>query len=202
MATCRKILRYKESLKFPEDRIRHLSPECIDFLRRLISDAETRLGARGGVEEIKAHPWFRGIDWANLRRSPAPYQPSNGKEVDSLLGKLSTSPKDSPDFAASLKRLTACFDDFSNLPADDPRHAFPGGGHGVAAGGAGGSGGGGARKFQRRFVGYTYKRAPDGKLSLPGVGDAEGGAAGASTGAGAALSGAMEGMALGGSGKA
>jgi protein-serine/threonine kinase len=24
---------------------------------------------------VKAHPWFRGIDWANIRRYPAPYRP-------------------------------------------------------------------------------------------------------------------------------
>jgi serine/threonine kinase 38 len=31
-----------------------------------MSDADDRLGAKG-VDEIKAHPFFRGLDWNNLR---------------------------------------------------------------------------------------------------------------------------------------
>jgi hypothetical protein len=39
---------------------------------------EKRLGSGpGGIEEVKAHPWFERIDWAALeaRRLPAPIQP-------------------------------------------------------------------------------------------------------------------------------
>lgn len=173
--TCRKILRYKESLKFPEDRTRHLSPACIDFLRRLIGDADTRLGARGGLAEIQAHPWFAGLDWSSLRAREAPYQPPNGRELDSLLAVLSDprATRELPAFQAALKRLTSCFDDFENLPPDDPRNTFPGGGHG----GAGAAPPAGS-KIARRFVGYTYKRAPDGRLALGGRGGGAAGGAG------------------------
>ena len=50
-------------------RIRNLSPECLDFVRSLIQDPDRRLG-RNGADEIKGHPWFRGIDWGRLHVSP------------------------------------------------------------------------------------------------------------------------------------
>jgi len=33
----------------------------------------TRVG--DGAEVIKAHPFFRGIDWSNIHRYPAPFRP-------------------------------------------------------------------------------------------------------------------------------
>jgi tRNA A-37 threonylcarbamoyl transferase component Bud32 len=45
--TCRKILHYKTTLKFPADRIRKLSAEAVDFLKSLITDADARLGTKG-----------------------------------------------------------------------------------------------------------------------------------------------------------
>lgn len=37
-------------------------------------DADQRLG-RHGAHEIKAHPFFRGIDWTHLRQMRAPFIP-------------------------------------------------------------------------------------------------------------------------------
>lgn len=45
ISTCRKILHWKSTLKWPSDRIRSLSPACLDFLRSLITDADNRLGS-------------------------------------------------------------------------------------------------------------------------------------------------------------
>jgi len=39
-----------------------LSPDAVDVLKSLLCDANDRLGA-GGVHEIKAHPFFKGLDW-------------------------------------------------------------------------------------------------------------------------------------------
>jgi len=54
--TYRKIINWKEELKFPEDI--ELSAEAEDLIRRLVCDAEHRLG-RNGVEEIKSHKFFK-----------------------------------------------------------------------------------------------------------------------------------------------
>ncbi|EPX74658.1 AGC/NDR protein kinase Orb6 [Schizosaccharomyces octosporus yFS286] len=71
--TYRKIVNWRETLVFPNDI--HLSFEARDLMNRLMTDSEHRLG-RGGVTEIMQHPYFNGIDWDNLRSSPAPFIPS------------------------------------------------------------------------------------------------------------------------------
>ena len=62
--TCQKILQWRKTLHIPDEV--NLSPEAKDVLKRFMCDADDRLGAKG-VDEIKAHPFFRGVDWANLR---------------------------------------------------------------------------------------------------------------------------------------
>lgn len=38
-----------------------------DFIRRLMDrNPKTRLGARGGAQEVKSHPFFTGIDWEKI----------------------------------------------------------------------------------------------------------------------------------------
>lgn len=37
-------------------------------------DAENRIG-RSGAHEIRAHPFFRGVDWANIKKLRAPFIP-------------------------------------------------------------------------------------------------------------------------------
>ncbi|KNC51667.1 AGC/MAST/MAST protein kinase [Thecamonas trahens ATCC 50062] len=59
----------------PED----MSEEARDFTDRLlVLQPEERLGACG-ADEVKAHPWFRGIDWATVHQGQAPFVP---KPVD------------------------------------------------------------------------------------------------------------------------
>ncbi len=52
----------------------------MNLLTKLIADADIRLG-RNGAEEIKAHPFFNGFDWAGVRNKRAPYQPSVKSEI-------------------------------------------------------------------------------------------------------------------------
>ena len=44
-------------------------------------DADDRLGAKG-VQEIKDHPFFRGMDWEALRDKESKYRPKVGDNVD------------------------------------------------------------------------------------------------------------------------
>ncbi|KAI8084868.1 kinase-like protein [Halteromyces radiatus] len=70
--TYRKIMNWRESLVFPDDQ--PISREAEDLIRRLICEPESRLG-RNGVEEIKAHPFFYGVNWQGIREEPSPHVP-------------------------------------------------------------------------------------------------------------------------------
>eukprot|EP00698_Gefionella_okellyi_P020117 TRINITY_DN6281_c0_g1_i1.p1 TRINITY_DN6281_c0_g1~~TRINITY_DN6281_c0_g1_i1.p1 ORF type:complete len:468 (-),score=78.62 TRINITY_DN6281_c0_g1_i1:1112-2515(-) len=70
--TRRRIQHWRETLHFPDDV--PLSREARDLIERLLCDAPDRLGYRG-VEEIKAHPFFRGVDWERIRETKAPIIP-------------------------------------------------------------------------------------------------------------------------------
>ncbi|CAN6649906.1 serine/threonine-protein kinase Cbk1p [Trichomonascus vanleenenianus] len=78
--TYRKILNWQEMLTFPDDV--HLSPESEDLIRRLLTSAENRLGRHGGADEIKAHPFFRGVDWSSIRDFNAPFIPKLSSITD------------------------------------------------------------------------------------------------------------------------
>ena len=67
--TCKKILDWKNTLNIrPEANI---SKEAEDILRKLINDPESRLGANG-ADEIKAHPFFKGIKWNHIKETLIP----------------------------------------------------------------------------------------------------------------------------------
>ena len=60
-----------QPLRFPEAPA--TSAELKDLLRQLLRrDPSERLGTRGGAEEVKAHPFFKSVDWALLRWEKAP----------------------------------------------------------------------------------------------------------------------------------
>lgn len=56
-----------------------LSPECASFLHGVLTyEASKRLGCgETGWEEVKKHPWFKGIDWDKLyaKEIQPPFQP-------------------------------------------------------------------------------------------------------------------------------
>ena len=76
--TCQKIMHWRKTFKVPPEA--NLSSASTDILKRLICDTETRLG-RNGVDEIKAHPFFKGIDWDNVRKMTPPYIPQVSSEI-------------------------------------------------------------------------------------------------------------------------
>ncbi|PPD79141.1 hypothetical protein GOBAR_DD23925 [Gossypium barbadense] len=71
--TCRKIINWRTCLKFPEEP--KISAEAKDLICHLLCDVETRLGTRG-VEELKVHPWFEGVQWEKLYEVEAAYKPT------------------------------------------------------------------------------------------------------------------------------
>ncbi|KAF9051116.1 kinase-like protein [Hymenopellis radicata] len=101
-ATRQQILNWKHSLRFPSRP--RVSREGVDLMAQLLCEPEDRLGSQSsasvsrpnslivqarrsgfvvpgssgnidGVDHIKAHPWFRGVDWLNIHRYVPPYRP-------------------------------------------------------------------------------------------------------------------------------
>lgn len=72
-----------EPLSWPEDAPTRCSSEGMHALRSFLErDPNKRLGYRpggGGFEDIKAHPWFAGLDWAALGRKQVvpPFEPDS-----------------------------------------------------------------------------------------------------------------------------
>jgi len=62
--TCQKIMHCKKTFSIPAEP--KLSAASTDILKRMICDANTRLG-RNGADEIKAHSFFKNLDWDKLR---------------------------------------------------------------------------------------------------------------------------------------
>ncbi|KAJ4981215.1 hypothetical protein NE237_032052 [Protea cynaroides] len=79
MSTCRKIVNWRTHLKFPEEA--KLSAEAKDLICKLLCNVEQRLGTKG-AHEIKAHPWFKGIQWDRLYQMEAAFIPEVKDELD------------------------------------------------------------------------------------------------------------------------
>ncbi|KAI3470025.1 hypothetical protein Pfo_026688 [Paulownia fortunei] len=75
----RSIVNWRTHLKFPEEA--KLSPEAKDLICKLSCNVEKRLGTRG-ADEIKAHPWFKGIEWDKLYQIKAAFIPEVNDELD------------------------------------------------------------------------------------------------------------------------
>ncbi|GAA5856676.1 hypothetical protein JCM8547_005925 [Rhodosporidiobolus lusitaniae] len=63
----------------PEDRIFNLSDEGWDAISCLITHKERRMST---LDQVKAHSFFRGVDWVNLRERKAPFIPALDSEID------------------------------------------------------------------------------------------------------------------------
>lgn len=70
--TCQKIIHWRKTLIIPSDA--NLSPAATDLIKCLINDADKRLGSKG-VQDIKNHPFFEGLDWEKIREGNAPFIP-------------------------------------------------------------------------------------------------------------------------------
>jgi serine/threonine kinase 38 len=73
LKTCRKILNWKETLKFPPEA--NISWAAKNLISSLLCDAEYRLGAKRGLEDFRSHPFFEGVDWDNLHAVTPPFVP-------------------------------------------------------------------------------------------------------------------------------
>ena len=72
-------MNWKKYFKFPSNV--KVSDEVKDLMAGLINDIDKRLGYNG-AQEIKKHPWFRGIDWNNLKNMKPPFIPRVSSDYD------------------------------------------------------------------------------------------------------------------------
>ncbi len=94
----------------------------------LVCNSENRLG-RGGADEIKAHKFFRGVEFDTLRRIRAPFEPKLQSNVDTAY--FPTDEIDQTDNATHLKAAVAA-------NGGQPRSEAP--------------------EMSLPFIGYTFKR--------------------------------------------
>ncbi|XP_037823730.1 serine/threonine-protein kinase Warts [Lucilia sericata] len=69
--TQQKVINWEKTLHIPPQA--KLTREATDLILRLCSSADKRLGKK--ADEVKAHDFFKGIDFADMRRQIAPYIP-------------------------------------------------------------------------------------------------------------------------------
>lgn len=100
--TYRRIINWKHTLRFPEDC--HISLEAKHLIQALCCDQHERLG-KGGIEEIKKHPFFKGIDWDKIRELQAPIVPELKDQYDThYFDEYKDEPEEEEDVIENGKR--------------------------------------------------------------------------------------------------
>ncbi|CAH8833928.1 unnamed protein product [Trichobilharzia szidati] len=67
------IMNFEKHFSIPAD-CTDVSESACDLMRHLICDRKRRFG-RNGINELKEHAFFKGIDWEHIREQNAPYIP-------------------------------------------------------------------------------------------------------------------------------
>lgn len=142
MATCRKIVNWKRTLVFPPEA--KLSRHAKDLILKLICGCKDRLTWEG----IKAHPFFKGLDWDNLRGMRAPIQPTVDHEADAQNFDKFEESHDRPS-NQDIEKIEGYF----NKSVDQK----------VKETGSSGD------PSNMQFLGYTFQRPPEKKSSLGSI---------------------------------
>lgn len=74
--TYKKVMNWRETLIFPPEM--PISDNARNLIERWCCDPDKRLNS---IDEIKAHPFFNGVDWQNIRERPAAI-PIHVKSID------------------------------------------------------------------------------------------------------------------------
>lgn len=77
--TCKRIMDWKQYLKFPSEI--KISSEAKDLIEKLVTDVDIRIGFTG-ASEIKSHPFFKSINWDNIRSITPAFVPSISHDID------------------------------------------------------------------------------------------------------------------------
>ena len=76
---CYKVVHFEKYLKFPSKC--KASNTCKDLIMKLVNHSENRLG-KNGSKEIKAHPFFKGINWLKIKEMKPPFIPQLNSDWD------------------------------------------------------------------------------------------------------------------------
>ena len=76
---CYKVQHFEKYLKFPKEC--KASKTCRDLILKLVNHSDNRLG-KNGSKEIKAHPFFKGINWLKIKEMKPPFIPELKNEYD------------------------------------------------------------------------------------------------------------------------
>ena len=76
---CYKVINWQKYLKIPDEIV--ISKEAEDLINKMINNSNERLG-KNGIKEIKDHPFFKGLDWDNIRNTKAPFIPELKNDYD------------------------------------------------------------------------------------------------------------------------
>ena len=76
---CYKVAHFEQYLKFPRNC--KASDVCKDLILKLITKSENRLG-KNGSKEIKAHPFFKGVNWLKIKEMKPPFIPQLNSDYD------------------------------------------------------------------------------------------------------------------------
>ncbi|XP_013097410.2 serine/threonine-protein kinase Warts [Stomoxys calcitrans] len=109
--TQQKVINWEKTLHIPPQA--KLSHDATDLILRLCSSADKRLGKK--ADEVKAHDYFKGVDFADMRRQIAPYIPKIEHPTDTS----NFDPID-PDKLRSDSNMSG--DEFNDT--DKPFHGF------------------------------------------------------------------------------
>ena len=89
-----KTINHEKYLQVPDDV--ELSEEALDFMNKMLSEPNKRLG-KNGSEEIKSHPFFKGVDWDNIRNTmKPPFVPDIKNDYDTKYFEICEEEKDQP----------------------------------------------------------------------------------------------------------
>ncbi|KAF9922275.1 hypothetical protein FBU30_007621 [Linnemannia zychae] len=166
--TCVNVWHWRKVLKRPvydtEENLEfNLSDEAWDLLTRLIADREDRYTT---LQQVKDHPWFKGLDWKRLREMKTSFIPVLSTPMDTSYFDDFSNPEDMIGYKDVLLRQAQVED------AEERAAAAAAVGRGKQGGGSGmnvsiqGNGSSGSLPYILRvqdpwkgaFVGFSYRQ--------------------------------------------
>ncbi|OHT15885.1 AGC family protein kinase [Tritrichomonas foetus] len=97
------------------------SPECRDFIKRLlVINPDERLGSKD-FNEILNHPWFKDIDWEHLREMEPVFVPDQTNDSSYFVSRYEFPDDAEIDIREDLANEDGSYEDYATAPCDSSR---------------------------------------------------------------------------------